>query len=67
VQVVYYDSYAASLESLAAGKIDAVTITVGDAIDITAHQTPLELVWVFDNPTTAEALVSRSAQPTLPI
>jgi NitT/TauT family transport system substrate-binding protein len=59
VQVVYYDSYAASLESLAAGKIDAVGTTIGDVITITANQTPLELVWVTDSPTTAEALVSR--------
>jgi NitT/TauT family transport system substrate-binding protein len=61
VQVVVYELYEDSLNSLVEGKVDAYAGTLGDIITTTANQTPLTMVWAFDTPTTAEALVGQSS------
>lgn len=60
VQVVVFEQYTASLDSLTAGKIDAFTGSLGDVVSTTANGTPLTMVWALDTPTTAEALVGRA-------
>ena len=61
VQVVVYELYTDSLNSLVAAKLDAYAGSLGDIITTTANETPLTVVWSFDTPTTAEALVGQTS------
>ncbi len=57
VQVMVFEQYTDSIDSLVAGKIDAFTGSLGDVVTTTANGNPLAMVWALDTPTTAEALV----------
>lgn len=57
VQIVVYNSYDASVASLMAGKIDAVTMTLPDAINMSVNQSPLQVVWALDMSSGGDKLV----------
>lgn len=65
LRLVELGSSTQSMDALRAGRLDAATLTLDEALTLADEQVPIRIVWVLDVSAGADALVAKPDIPTL--